>query len=595
MNRRDQRLHRLTFVMALAALFTLGAPGVASALELDPVGTFAQPVFVTSDPDDPDRLFVVEKGGTITLVDHGTRRQFLDISDLVLNSGEQGLLSMAFDPGYATNGRFYVFYVTKAPAGRDRGRSADRRVPRRRVGQRRRPVDAPGDHHDSAPHQRQPQRRPAPDRPRRLPVHRDGRRRRRRRSRRERPEPGLAARQDPADRPRPARRRWRRVLDPAGQPVRRGRRRRRDLELRRAQPVALLLRPPHRRAGDRRRRPGRLGGDRLRAAASRRTAAVAPTSAGTVGRAPTSTRPPDALRAASPIPSSSTRTPTAAARSRAATSLAIPASPTTRAATSTPISARDLFTRSSRATARRRSDRRPRGGHLGRVPSSFGEDSCGRLYVASLGGTVSRIEGATPTDCTPPDTVIDSGPAQGSTITTDERHLLLPRRPRRRHRQARVQARLRALRRLQLPEDLLLPRRRLPHRLLPGRGRHRQSGPDPGDPHLHGRHHAAPDTTPPDTADRLRPRRRARRSPPTAPPSPSTATPPATPPSSGASSTPSPSPTAAPRRPSPPSPTAPTPSPSGPRTPPAIRTRHRRPAPSRSTHRRPPTQRPPTP
>jgi hypothetical protein len=35
------------------------------------------------------------------------------------------------------------------------------------------------------------------------------------------------------------------------------------------------------------------------------------------------------------------------------------------------------------------------------VPSSFGQDSCGRVYVTALGdsGQVSRFEGATPADC----------------------------------------------------------------------------------------------------------------------------------------------------------------------------------------------------
>ena len=54
---------------------------------------------------------------------------------------------------------------------------------------------------------------------------------------------------------------------PAGNPFARPRRRaRRDLRLRPAQPVALLVRPPYRRPRDRRRRPGRGRGDRLRPA-----------------------------------------------------------------------------------------------------------------------------------------------------------------------------------------------------------------------------------------------------------------------------------------------------------------------------------------
>ena len=65
------------------------------------------------------------------------------------------------------------------------------------------------------------------------------------------------------------------------------RRARRDLQLRPAQPVALLVRPPQRRPLDRRRRAERGRGDRLRA----RAAAAARTSAGARSRATAATRP----------------------------------------------------------------------------------------------------------------------------------------------------------------------------------------------------------------------------------------------------------------------------------------------------------------
>jgi hypothetical protein len=102
----------IAFVAALATL-SLAAAAPAQALELDPIGNFAEPVFVTSDPNDENRIFVVEKAGTITTIDGGQRRTFLDITGDVQPDGEQGLLSMAFDPGYATNRRFYVFYVAE--------------------------------------------------------------------------------------------------------------------------------------------------------------------------------------------------------------------------------------------------------------------------------------------------------------------------------------------------------------------------------------------------------------------------------------------------------------------------------------------------
>ncbi len=70
-------------------------------------------MYVTSPPGDTSRLFVVEKTGRIRVIKNGAllATPFLDISGLVSTSGEQGLLSMAFDPHYATNRRFYVDYT----------------------------------------------------------------------------------------------------------------------------------------------------------------------------------------------------------------------------------------------------------------------------------------------------------------------------------------------------------------------------------------------------------------------------------------------------------------------------------------------------
>lgn len=70
---------------------------------------------MTAPPNDPTRLFIVEEGGLIRIFDVATNSllttPFLDVSLLVLFSGEQGLLGMAFDPNYSSNGRFYVFYT----------------------------------------------------------------------------------------------------------------------------------------------------------------------------------------------------------------------------------------------------------------------------------------------------------------------------------------------------------------------------------------------------------------------------------------------------------------------------------------------------
>jgi glucose/arabinose dehydrogenase len=70
------------------------------------------PVHLTAPAGDA-RLFVVEKVGRVRIVASGQLLDdpFLDVSSLVSNGGEQGLLSMAFHPDYSTNGYFYIYYT----------------------------------------------------------------------------------------------------------------------------------------------------------------------------------------------------------------------------------------------------------------------------------------------------------------------------------------------------------------------------------------------------------------------------------------------------------------------------------------------------
>lgn len=73
-----------------------------------------RPIYVTAPPGD-DRLFIVEQRGVIRLFKDGTllAEPFLDITALVIDPSafsEQGLLGLAFDPGFSTNRLFYVHY-----------------------------------------------------------------------------------------------------------------------------------------------------------------------------------------------------------------------------------------------------------------------------------------------------------------------------------------------------------------------------------------------------------------------------------------------------------------------------------------------------
>jgi glucose/arabinose dehydrogenase len=130
MSMRNSLLLRIWSMMMLVLPMVI-APAVATAQEgsgaFDPetfdIGLelvaegFAEPLFVTDANDDSGRLFVVEKGGTIRILDGGAAVEtpFLDITDRVGSSGyEQGLLGLAFAPDYASSGLFYVNYTDQA-------------------------------------------------------------------------------------------------------------------------------------------------------------------------------------------------------------------------------------------------------------------------------------------------------------------------------------------------------------------------------------------------------------------------------------------------------------------------------------------------
>lgn len=86
-----------------------------------PVG-FASPVYAASPPGQPGLLYVVEQhSGRIVILDTASETKlaipFLDLPDTSLApGGEQGLLGLAFDPGYAANGKFYVYLTNPTGA-----------------------------------------------------------------------------------------------------------------------------------------------------------------------------------------------------------------------------------------------------------------------------------------------------------------------------------------------------------------------------------------------------------------------------------------------------------------------------------------------
>jgi glucose/arabinose dehydrogenase len=87
---------------------TQAGPGVLATTS---IGSFSQPLAVAAAPGDTQRLFIVEKAGRVLLRTGSTVSEFLDLSSLVSDSGEQGLLALAVAPDYPQSGRVFAFYT----------------------------------------------------------------------------------------------------------------------------------------------------------------------------------------------------------------------------------------------------------------------------------------------------------------------------------------------------------------------------------------------------------------------------------------------------------------------------------------------------
>jgi glucose/arabinose dehydrogenase len=71
----------------------------------------ASPTFLASPPGSPD-IYVVGLPGRIRkLVDGAPQPPIVDISARVASGGERGMLSIAFDPGFATDGYVYAYFT----------------------------------------------------------------------------------------------------------------------------------------------------------------------------------------------------------------------------------------------------------------------------------------------------------------------------------------------------------------------------------------------------------------------------------------------------------------------------------------------------
>jgi glucose/arabinose dehydrogenase len=113
-------MHGRPHAISAAVLVCAGVIGVSPARaqlrgELVASG-FTQPVAFVQDPTDPSVFLVVQQDGRVRVLRNGVVQgaDFLDLRGVVLNSGEQGLLGLAFAPDYATTGRVFVNFVNLA-------------------------------------------------------------------------------------------------------------------------------------------------------------------------------------------------------------------------------------------------------------------------------------------------------------------------------------------------------------------------------------------------------------------------------------------------------------------------------------------------
>jgi glucose/arabinose dehydrogenase len=115
-------------LLAVACLAALGVACSAGASTKEPeqaqqlrfkpravASGFAQPIFVSGAKGEPGRLYVVEQGGLIHVLQGGKRRAtpFLDLRTLVTAGGEQGLLGLAFHPSHPKVRKLYVQYTAR--------------------------------------------------------------------------------------------------------------------------------------------------------------------------------------------------------------------------------------------------------------------------------------------------------------------------------------------------------------------------------------------------------------------------------------------------------------------------------------------------
>ena len=112
--RKSLKATFLFFLFLISTYVSQSQPDVSYQPFIGASEGLSSPIELVSAPGDATgRFFIVEKGGKVKIWNGSNllATPFIDISALVSNNYEQGLLSMAFHPQYQSNGFFFVYYT----------------------------------------------------------------------------------------------------------------------------------------------------------------------------------------------------------------------------------------------------------------------------------------------------------------------------------------------------------------------------------------------------------------------------------------------------------------------------------------------------
>jgi glucose/arabinose dehydrogenase len=145
-------------LLALVLATGTAEAGAPAGVQAEAIASFDSPTYVAAAPGRPRYLYVTEKSGVIRVMRNGVTlaQPFLDISGRVMDSGEQGLLSIAFAPRFRKNRRFYVYFNSSSgctggcPILVEEFKARRRNPARARPGSRRRVISIP--HPDASNH-----------------------------------------------------------------------------------------------------------------------------------------------------------------------------------------------------------------------------------------------------------------------------------------------------------------------------------------------------------------------------------------------------------------------------------------------------------